>query len=116
MDRYHPETKQVITETIIVKDAYVTIETNSDSFEHWYSDYKILTNVVIVSPARLNDLWLAPLAKRLARRITKYGARYDYELTRTLKPEYSEWLKQRGLDKEQMVASPKEKKTEESNN
>ena len=116
VDRYNPETKQVTTETIVVKDAFVTIETNSDSFEHWYSDYKILTSVVIVSPAQLNDLWLAPLVKRLARRITKYGARYDYELTRTLKPEYSEWLKQRGLDKEQMVAPPKEKKVEVPNN
>ena len=112
VDRYNSETKQITTETIVVKDAYVTIETNVDSFNHWYSDFKILSNVVIVSPAQLNDLWLAPLVRRLAKRITKYGARYDYELTRTLKPEYLEWLKENGLDKETIGALPKEKKQE----
>ena len=112
VDRYNSETKQITTETIVVKDAYVTLETNVDSFYHWYSDFKILSYVVIVSPAQLNDLWLAPLVKRLAKRITKYGARYDYELTRTLKPEYLQWLKDNGLDKETISALPKEKKPE----
>ena len=115
VNRYNPETKQITTETIVVKDAYVTLEANVDSFEHWYSDYKILTNVVIISPAQLNDLWLAPIVNRLAKRITKYGARYDYELTKTLKPEYAAWLKQRGLDKETVSTQPKEKKAETPN-
>ena len=112
VDRYNSETKQITTETIIVKDAYVTLETNVDSFNHWYSDYKILSSVVIVSPAHLNDLWLAPLVRRLARRITKYGARYDYELTRTLKPEYADMLKKNGLDKETITPVAKDNTTE----
>ena len=112
VDRYNSETKQITTETIVVKDAYVTLETNVDSFCHWYFDFKILSNVVIVSPAHLNDLWLAPLVKRLAKRITKYGARYDYELVKTPKPEYSDWLKKNGLDKEAIPSTPKENKSE----
>lgn len=111
--RYDAEAKQLVPTIVTVKDAYVTIETNRDSFEHWYKDYKIMSAVVIVSPAQLNDILLAPLVKRLAKRITKYGARYNYELTRTPKPEYAEWLKQRGLDKE-VVAPLIEQKKEET--
>ena len=89
------ENDEPIKETIIVKDAYVTIETTRESFLHWYKDYKIISSVVIVSPAHLNDLVLAPLVNRFVKRINKYGARYDYELRREVKPEYQEFLKKR---------------------
>lgn len=80
------------TETFTVNDAYVTIETTRDSFKHWYLDFKIVSSVVIIKPAHLNDMWLAPLLSRLSRRITKYGSSYDYSLTRKEKPDYAEFL------------------------
>ena len=83
------------TETFTVQDAYVTIETTRESFRHWYQDFKIVSNVVIIKPAFLNDMWLAPLLSRLSRRITKYGSSYDYSLTRKEKPEYAEYLASR---------------------
>lgn len=86
---------ELVKETIIVKDAYVTIETTRESFLHWYRDYKIMTNVVIISPAHLNDLVLTPIVNRFVKRLNKYGARYDYELTRNVKPDYQEFLKKR---------------------
>ena len=89
------ENDELVKETIIVKDAYVTIETTRDSFLHWYRDYKIMTSVVIISPAHLNDLVLTPLVNRFIKRLNKYGARYDYELSRNVKPEYQEFLKKR---------------------
>ena len=79
---------------IKVKDAYVKLETNLESFKHWYEDYKIISSVVIISPAELNDYWLAPLVSRLAKRMTKYGSKYDYELTKNVKPEYANTLSQ----------------------
>ena len=110
--RYDHEKKATVHETMVVKDAYVTIETNADSFTHWYEDYKILNKVVIVSPAQFNDLLLGTLVKKLANRITKYGARYNYELTKTPKPEYAAWLKEVGLDKEIVVVSAEDSKEE----
>ena len=78
--------------TRLVHDGYVTIRTTRESFEHWYKDYKILSKVVIVAPASFNDIILAPLMNRFARRISKYGFRYDYKVSRTVKPEYQEFL------------------------
>ena len=78
--------------TRLVHDAFVTIKTTRESFEHWYKDYKILSKVVIVQPSFFNDIILAPLLNRLARRINKYGSRYDYKVSRTAKPEYQEFL------------------------
>ena len=112
LERYDHVTKQTVPETVIVKDAYVTIETNKDSFAHWYFDYKIFTNVVIVAPSSLNDVWLGPIVNRLAKRITKYGARYDYELNRTPKPEYTKWLKDNGLEEVATTQPAPEKKSE----
>ena len=68
--------------------------------------------MVIVSPAQFNDLLLGTLVKKLANRITKYGARYNYELTKTPKPEYAAWLKEVGLDKEIVVVSAEDSKEE----
>ena len=78
--------------TVVVRDAYAEIRTTIQSFHHWYMDYKIFSNVVIVSPSRMNDVFLSPLMNRLVRRMSKYGSRYEYELKRTLKPEYQEFL------------------------
>ena len=75
-----------------VKDAHVVVESTLPSFRHWYMDYNVFSNVVIISPARMNDMLLGPLMNRLVRRISKYGSRYDYELKRTPKPEYQEFL------------------------
>ena len=78
--------------TRLVHDGYVTIKTTRESFEHWYKDYKILSKVVIVKPAFFNDVILAPLMNRFAWRISKYGFRYEYKVSRTAKPEYQEFL------------------------
>ena len=77
---------------ITVQDAYVVVESTLPSFRHWYMDYKVFSNVVIINPSRMNDMLLGPLMNRLVRRISKYGSRYDYELKRTPKPEYQEFL------------------------
>ena len=81
-----------IVGTRMVHDGYVEIRTSPESFEHWYCDFKILKNVVVVEPANFNDVVLAPLMNRLIRRISKYGSRYDYNISRTAKPEYQEFL------------------------
>ena len=77
---------------VTVQDAYVVVESTLPSFRHWYMDYKVFSNVVIINPSRMNDMLLGPLMNRLVRRISKYGSRYDYELKRTPKPEYQEFL------------------------
>lgn len=107
------ETGDEVNEVIIVKDAYAKIRTNIDSFIHWYSDFKILSQVVIISPAYLNDRILAPLVARLAKRITKYGARYNFEVNRSYKPEYEEHMKElRARMKEKREARRAEAKVE----
>ena len=92
------ENGEVYTETITVQDAHVVIETTIESFKHWYMDYKIFSYVVIVQPAFFNDHWLGTITNRLVRRLSKYGARYNYELTRTPKPDYSEMLERNHLE------------------
>lgn len=89
------ENDELVKKTITVQDAYCSIETTRESFLHWYRDYKIMTNVVIISPAHLNDFVLTSLVNRFVKRLNKYGARYNYELSRTVKPEYQEFLKSR---------------------
>lgn len=91
---FNKDTMELEPAVIKVKDAYVKLETNLESFKHWYEDYKIISSVVIISPAELNDYWLAPLVSRLAKRMTKYGSKYDYELTKNVKPEYANTLSQ----------------------
>ena len=87
------ETNNELKSTIVtVRDAYVNVRTTIQSFRHWYMDYKIFSQVVIVSPSRMNDMLLGPLMNRLVRRMSKYGSRYDYELKRTPKDEYREFL------------------------
>ena len=111
------ETNEEVNEVIIVKDAYAKIRTNIDSFVHWYSDFKILSQVVIISPAYLNDRILAPLVARLANRITKYGARYNFEVNRSYKPEYEEHMKElKAKMKERREAHRAESKAENKAN
>ena len=82
-------------EIITVDDAYITFESNLPSFRHWYMNYEIFSKVVIIEPARLNDRFMAVLAERLMRRITKYGGIYNYKFERSIKPEYEQKIKER---------------------
>ena len=78
---------------IIVLDAVFTIESNYSSFANWYSN-GIFDKAVILEPSYLNDRFLREKIKRYAKRLTKYGERYNYEIVETLKPEYEQRMKE----------------------
>ena len=84
--------EQVVIDTKKVHDAYVTIKTTRESFVHWYRDFKIWTNVVVVSPSFFNDHFFGRIVNLLTRRLSKYGSRYDYEISRKPKPDYLKFL------------------------
>ena len=91
----YDENGNSVETTVIVDDAYVTFTSNLSSFRHWYMQFKVFSSVLIIEPAYLNDRLLAPIAERLMKRVTKYGESFNYEFTRTLKPEYEAALNER---------------------
>ena len=82
------------SDSIIALDAVFTIEANYASFKNWY-DSGIFDKAVILEPRRLNDRFLREKIKRYAKRLTKYGEKFNYEIIETLKPEYEEAMKKR---------------------
>lgn len=104
---YRDENNERVEKHITVQDAYVTIESNVESFRKWYMNYDIFPNVVIVSPGKYNEFWLGELTRRLVRRLTKYGGVWNYELNRTIKPEYEEEMRKRH---EEFVARREERR------
>ena len=89
------ENGEEVETTVMVDDAYITFTCNMPSFRHWYMNYDVFSKVVIINPPSLNDRFMAALAERLMKRITKYGGRYNYSFTRTLKPEFEQELRER---------------------
>lgn len=81
--------------TILVDDAYASVETSYNAFKKWYLDNGFFQYMVILNPAIFNDRLVGALLERFARRLNKYGERFDYEITKTMKPEYAEKLRQR---------------------
>ena len=100
--------EQVVLESKKVHDAYVTIRTTRESFIHWYKDYKIWTNVVVTEPSFFNDYFFGRIINQLTRRLTKYGSRYDYEITRKPKPEYLKFLESMDMLKDDKRLEKKE--------
>ena len=97
---------------ILVDDAYISFTCNMPSFRHWYMDYDVFSKVVIIDPPSLNERFMASLAERLMRRITKYGGKYNYTFTRTLKPEYEQEMKEREQRRKEYLE--RRKKVEEN--
>ena len=83
------------TRTIVVNDAYVEVECCFDAFKTWYWESGAFESVVILKPSNWNDRLLEQVVDRFSRRLTKYGAKYNYSLEKTLKPEYEEMMKER---------------------
>lgn len=74
-------------EEATTQDYVCSIECNYRSFRKWYFDNNLFNYLVVLEPAYLNDDLLGDLVERFAKRLTKYGARYNYELNKTIKPE-----------------------------
>ena len=91
LDSEHPENKRTIT----VEDAYSSVNTTLRAFKKWYMENGLFEYMVIISPAGLNDGLIGRLMERFARRLTKYGEKYDVEITKTPKPEYLERIRLR---------------------
>ena len=81
----NPEEKR----EIIVQDAYSSVNTNLRAFRKWYMDNGLFEYMVILSPAYLNERLVFNLMTRFARRLNRYGGRYNVELNITEKPEYT---------------------------
>ena len=81
----NPEEKR----EIIVQDAYSSVNTNLRAFRKWYMDNGLFEYMVILSPASLNERLVFNLMTRFARRLNRYGGRYNVELNITEKPEYT---------------------------
>ena len=83
--RVSDEPGKVSEKEIVVQDACFEVKSNLEAFRRWYQNYEIMSKVVILQPAHLNDYMIGSLTRRFAARLTKYGARFNYELTRTPK-------------------------------
>lgn len=79
----------------MVKDAYITIESNLEAFRKWYLQYDVLSVTVIMEPNYYNDYLVGDLVDRLIRRLNKYGAVYDYQVNKTYKEEYKQAVEDR---------------------
>ena len=77
-------------EKVVVYDAVFELYANISSFENWYLRLGNFDQVIILEPKLLNDFYLSEKVERYARRITKYGKKYNYTVTREYKPEYLE--------------------------
>ena len=80
---------------ISVQDAVVQVECCYGAFEKWYWESRAFEKVVVLEPADWNDRLLSRIIERFARRLTKYGTRFDYELGMRPKPEFEQLLKER---------------------
>ena len=80
---------------ISVQDAVVQVECCYGAFEKWYWESRAFEKVVVLEPADWNDRLLSRIIERFARRLTKYGTRFDYELGMRPKPEFEQQLKER---------------------
>ena len=95
-------------ETLVVYDAVFELDANIPSFENWYMGLKNFDQVIILDPAEANDYYLGQAVRRYANRLTKYGVRYNYTLTREYKPEYLELKKEREARLEERRAKRQE--------
>lgn len=68
-------------------DCICSVDCNFRAFKKWYFDYHLYEFLVILEPRVMNDELIGELVERFARRLTKYGAIYNYEINKTLKPE-----------------------------
>ena len=100
----------IYDDTIVALDAVFSIKSNINSFRNWYSNYAF-DKAVILEPKHLNDTFLREKIMRYARRLTKYGERFNYEIIETFKPEYEEEIRKR----KEMIEKRK-KQISESNN
>lgn len=82
-------------ETVIAQDAVVNVECCFAAFKKWYWESQAFEAVVVLEPAIWNDRLLEHIVERFSRRLTKYGARNNYQLNKTMKPEYEAVLKER---------------------
>lgn len=80
---------------IVVQDAVVEVECCYEDFEKWYWESGAFKGLVVLEPAEWNDRLLNSIVERFAKRLTKYGTKYDYTLTKKMKPEYEEEQKRR---------------------
>ena len=81
--------------TVIAQDAYVKVDCCFNAFKKWYWESKAFEAVVVLEPAIWNDRLLEEITERFTRRLTKYGLKNNYELNKTIKPEYEALLKER---------------------
>ena len=88
-DKEHPEYATELT----VEDVYSEVTTSIRAFEKWYFDYGLFQYMVIINPAGLNDRLVGQLMERFARRLNRYGERYNIEIVKTIKPAYEEKLR-----------------------
>lgn len=105
---YDPEHPEKTTE-LTVEDVYSEVTTSVRAFEKWYFDYGLFQYMVIVNPARLNDRLVGSLMERFARRLSRYGERYNIEIVKTMKPEYEEKLRLRSEKLEEIRRRRQEK-------
>ena len=92
---YRNENGELLERDLVVKDAYITIESNFEAFRKWYLQYDVLSVTVIMEPNYYNDFLVGDLVDRLIRRLNKYGAVYDYQVNKTYKEEYKQAIEDR---------------------
>ena len=81
--------------TIVANDAYVEVECCFEAFKKWYWESGAFQRVVVLEPKEWNDRLLELIVDRFARRLTNYGYKCNYDLNRTYKPEYEEYMRER---------------------
>ena len=74
-------------EEVTVLDYVCSVDCNYRAFKKWYFDYHLYEFLVVLDPPVLNDDLIGEFVERFAKRLTKYGAMYNYEVNKTLKPE-----------------------------
>ena len=99
------------TRELIVEDVYSSVIATYNAFKKWYMDYGFFQYVVVLNPAIYNDRLVGYLLDRFARRLNRYGGRYDIEINKTLKPEYAEKIRLR----EERIAKYRREHPEEDN-